>query len=168
MSGQQYPYDQQSQPQHGQQPYGGQQAYGQYGGMYSPAPERKSSTLGFIGLGLVVVCAVAVIGSAAMIGSAFGDLMTSLGVDAQNIDQRTLANDPRFIEFMNQTEMLWLVVQVASFLGLAGWIVSIVATATKRGRAAGVWGIILGVLAPVIALIIGIATMWPAIEAMVG
>lgn len=174
MSDQQYPYNQPPQQPYGQQPYGsqqpygGQQPYGQQPGMYGPsAPERRSSMLGLIGLGLVLVCAIALIASAAVLGSAFGDLMVSLGIDAQNIDEQTLANDPRFDAFVDETAMLWLLAQGAAFLGFVGWIISIVATATKRGRVPGIWGIILGVLAPIIAMIIGIATMWPAIEAMV-
>ena len=41
------------------------------------------------------------------------------------------------------------------------WILGIVATATKRGRAYGVWSIILGVLAPVIAVVVLVAALMP-------
>ena len=41
----------------------------------------------------------------------------------------------------------------AGMFGLIAWIVAIVATATKRGRSFGVLGIIIGALAPIIALL---------------
>jgi hypothetical protein len=42
-----------------------------------------------------------------------------------------------------------LILSVVSLIGFACWVVSIVATATNRGRVAGIIGIILGVLAPI-------------------
>jgi hypothetical protein len=45
-----------------------------------------------------------------------------------------------------------LIGSLSAFLGFVGWIIGIVAVATKRGRAFGVVTIILGVLAPFVAL----------------
>ena len=42
-----------------------------------------------------------------------------------------------------------------------GWVTGIVAAASKRGRAYGVWAIILGVLAPIIGVVMMIAAMAP-------
>jgi hypothetical protein len=44
----------------------------------------------------------------------------------------------------------------AALFGFVGFILSIVATATKRGRVAGIFGIILGIILPVVSALISI------------
>lgn len=43
---------------------------------------------------------------------------------------------------------------MVSILGFAAWIIDIIATATQRGRTWGLAGIVVGVLAPIIATIV--------------
>jgi hypothetical protein len=50
--------------------------------------------------------------------------------------------------------ILPLVGSLSAIVGFVGWIIGIVATATRRGRAAGIFTIILGVLAPIIAVVV--------------
>ncbi|MCC2592881.1 hypothetical protein LKO27_05570 [Tessaracoccus sp. OS52] len=182
--GQQNPYGQPSpygQPtQYGQQPtypqqapygqpaqYPGQAPYGAYGpnGLYDEAPVERSGTLGVVGLVIVIVAAVALLICSWLLGQALSDLFLAIGQDPTAINSEELARDPRFQEFANQASGQWLIASLAVVGGLVGWIMSIVATATRRGRGFGIMGIVLGVLAPVLALITLTVAMWPAMVA---
>jgi hypothetical protein len=46
-------------------------------------------------------------------------------------------------------------------VGFVGWILGIVAAATKRGRGFGVTAIVLGVLAPIIAVVAAVVALMP-------
>lgn len=169
-------YGQQGQPRYGQQQSGN--LYGQQGGygyatsgsLYSTggsAAPGRSPVLGWVGLGIVLVCGIIVVAVAATMGAAFGELIAVVGPQIETMTDQELANHPQFAAFMQDTGVPFMLAQVGSLVGFAGWVVSIVAVATKRGRGQGIWGIILGVLAPITAGIVAISTMWPAIMAMV-
>lgn len=176
--GGQQPYGQQG---YGQQGYGQQQPgnlYGQPGGYGYATPSSmyatggstgpgRSPILGWVGLGIVLICGIVVVAAAATMGAAFGDLLVAIGPQIDTMSDQELANHPQFLVFMQNTGSSFMLMQVGGFLGFAGWIVSIVAVATKRGRGQGIWGIILGVLAPITAGVVAMTTMWPAIMAMV-
>jgi len=106
-------------------------------------PEKKSPALGIFGLLLVVICAVVwtVVGYLlfkdlfAMYGSNYAP--TNVDVNSLTAGQRTMATG----------------LGVAMIGGVAGWVISIVATATNKGRGLGIAGIVLGVIAPFLIVI---------------
>jgi phage-related minor tail protein len=94
---------------------------------------------------LVVVCGIALSVSTWHLGGAVGQLAVSGAFDPTNQAELQRA-------MMSQIGGIWTVlINGSALLGFAGWIIGIVATATKRGRAFGVVTIILGILAPIIA-----------------
>jgi hypothetical protein len=50
---------------------------------------------------------------------------------------------------------------LSAFVGFVGWILGIIAAATKRGRGFGVLTIILGILAPIVAFIVLFVVLAP-------
>ncbi|GAB3821680.1 hypothetical protein GCM10028820_30670 [Tessaracoccus terricola] len=174
-----YPQQGYSQPGYSQQPQGypqqgyGQQApYGTYGGtgMYQQGgdPEERPATLGLIGMAVVLVAAVVMCVVAWMAGQDMGELFLAAGVDPENMDPDALANDPVFQEWVARATGLWSIVLLCAVGGLVGWIISIVATATRRGRGFGIVGIIVGVVAPIVAFFVFVAAMVPAASQMTG
>lgn len=175
--GNQQPYGQPSagqqpygQPTPGQQPYG-QQGYGQQGygqpGMYSSPQAERPATLGYIGLGLVVLCAIALVVATVVIGNGFSEVLVQLGPEIEQLSEEQLANHPVMLQWAAESAGMMLLAQGAVVVGLAGWIISIVATATKRGRKPGIWGIILGVLAPIVAIVVLMVTVGSAFMTLV-
>lgn len=151
-----------------QQPYPGP-----YGGYGTPAPAwqpeppaAKSGVLGGIGLLLVIACAVALVAAAWLLGADFGAFLIQIGADPTHINSDEVMNDPRFQAFATAVGAKWIVLQAAIWVGFLAWIACIVATATKRGRAAGIVGIILGVLAPLVGFISFLVGMWPALVSL--
>ena len=159
--------------QYGQpQPYGGYptqqapgQAYGQpvqgfaptameaYGA--APAPAKRSSVLGALGLALVVICGVVLGGSLWHIGTVVGQLIAGGSIDPSNQTELQQA-------VLSQLGGIWtLLVDGSGLLGFIGWILGIVAVATRRGRGLGVVTIILGVLAPIVAFVLMIVALAP-------
>ncbi|HEY5484207.1 MAG TPA: hypothetical protein VIK31_10420, partial [Propionibacteriaceae bacterium] len=68
-------------------------------------------------------------------------------------------------EVLSQLGGIWtLLIYGSGLLGFVGWIVGIVAVATKRGRAFGVVTIILGVLAPIAAFVAMFVAMGPYLQ----
>ena len=159
--------------QYGQpQPYGGYptqqapgQAYGQpvqgfaptameaYGA--APAPAKRSSVLGALSLALVVICGVVLGGSLWHIGTVVGQLIAGGSIDPSNQTELQQA-------VLSQLGGIWtLLVDGSGLLGFIGWILGIVAVATRRGRGLGVVTIILGVLAPIVAFVLMIVALAP-------
>lgn len=163
------------QPQPNQQyiPYQGQpaqydqpSAYQQYGQLYGAAPAApatKSSTLGLVGFGIVIVCAIVLSVVSYQIGGGYARLLVDLNIDPATSDPEVLANDPRFQEFAMSLATPFMLGLAASIAGLVGWIISIVATAQNRGRGFGIAGIVIGVLAPIIAFFVMSAGLAPFI-----
>lgn len=157
------PYDPyQQQPQ--QQGYPPHQPYPQYGqGMYAPVPQQKPGTLGAVGVGLVGVSGLVLLVLAWMIGSDMGELFIDIARQGGQVSEETIAADPRFEQYIATSMVQWTVVQLVCLAGFVGWIISIVATATRRGRGAGIWGIVLGIISPIAGFIVGIIAMVPAL-----
>lgn len=132
------------------------QPYGSYYGAEGP----KSPTLGYVGLGLVVIATIACCVTAYVGGTNLNDVMQivkSTTVDSQNLPPE--ADAP-----MGRAGLMLMLGIGASVVGLAGWICSIIATSQKRGRPAGITGIVVGIIAPVLAFIIFVAMLMPSIN----
>ncbi|MCL1923119.1 MAG: hypothetical protein FWG15_04545 [Propionibacteriaceae bacterium] len=122
-----------------------------YDPMAYPEPPKKSSTLGIIGLALVIVLGILLfIAVLSMYKAAFtSGLMAIDPYTYEVISDMNSATDAQMSAIMGPA-MLILLIGIA---GLSGFIISIVATATGRGRAFGIVGIVLGVIAPIVAFI---------------
>jgi len=166
------PYGQANQP-YGQPPQGPNQPYGQppqgpnqpYGqpqqgfvptaGAYGTPPAKRSPILGIIALLVVLICGVVLSMSLFRMGGLLGQLAVNGTVE---ISSQTQLQE----EVLSQLGGIWtLLVYGSGLLGFVGWIVGIVAVATKRGRAFGVVTIILGVIAPIAAFAAMFAAMAP-------
>lgn len=150
------PYAQQAAPGYGLQP-GYPAAYPQ-GGYGTPAP--RSQTLGLVGLGLVVVCAILMTVAMVVMGRSLGDYITVNGLTEANIS----TTDPQFLAWANTLQGWAYAVQGAFLGGLAGWIVSIVAVVKRAGRGYGWAGILLGVAAPIIAGVAMVLVLVPYLQ----
>jgi len=167
------PYGAQPQPPYGtHNPYAPQNAYpagsqnpygyvpGQIPPGYGQQPERPG-LLGWIGLAMVTVAGVA----AAVMGYLFGGVAAQFVELQQELGTGTPldANDPRVQQLVEQNG--WIGFSTPVFLlGLAGFIVSIVAVATRRGRKPAVWGIILGVALPILSLALMVMAIMPYVQ----
>jgi hypothetical protein len=161
------PYGQANQP-YGQPPQGPNQPYGYpaqqaptqpYGqpvqgfaptpmGAYgaTAAPVKRSPVLGMLALAIVAICGVVLTLYMYRIGVVAGPYAMDGTLDTST--QPELVQD-----VMSQLGGVLPTLGGASiFVGLVGWILGIVAVATRRGRAFGVMAIILGILAPIIAV----------------
>lgn len=165
---QQYPYQQQGYDpqQYGQYPPQQYEQYSPYGYQQQwPQEEPRSKTLGLVGFGIVALCTVVLAVVSYLLGGQFGQFVLDYGVEAlENIDP----SDQVFIGFSQQIQGLSTTGMLATFGGIAGWIVSIIATGQRRGRNFGIWGIVLGVLAPIIGIIALMVGLWPAVSVLAG
>ena len=143
---------------YGQPGYGTpQQAYaaGQPGAPYGqPAPAR-SPLVGMIGLGVVVICGIVFCWMMWRMGALMVPILATTGT----VDQQEATE--LLMQQLGANGMLMLNVSV--YGGIGGWVTGIVAAASKRGRAYGVWAIILGVLAPIIGVVMMVAALMPYI-----
>lgn len=162
------------QPPYGQSPYGVQPgqapvppgAYGAapYGYAYGSAPDAAGAAprpggLGLVGLGLVVVAMVVDAVLFHQLGQGIGQLLLQLNIDPTSVDQadfqQRVQSSPEFLQFAADNETSVRVLMLFLAVGLVGWVISIVAAATRRGRPAGIAGILVGIAAPVVILIAG-------------
>lgn len=141
-----------------QQQYGyPPQGYGQQPMPYAqPAPAVRSPLLGMIALGGVVICGVVFSWLMWRMGAVIGPIAVSSGGN--------LSQDEMTQLLLNQLGASGAAaLNVAAYGGIGFWIAGIVATATRRGRAYGVWSIILGILAPIIGIVMMVAALMPYI-----
>ena len=150
------PYAQQAPAGYGQQP-GYPAAYPQ-GGYGTPAP--RSQTLGLVGLGLVVVCAILMTVAMVVIGRSLGEYVMVNGMTEADIS----TTNPEFLAWANTLQGWAYAVQGAFLGGLAGWIVSIVAVVKRAGRGYGWAGILLGIAAPIIAGVAMVLVLVPYLQ----
>lgn len=140
-------------PSNSQSPYGSPSGYGPSGGMYAPQPEvPKSATLGIVGLVIVVVAAIALCVLTVQVSQSFTQVMVDL--IRRGSDPDLIQTDPAFQRFVESVTGQTGLIMLASAVGLGGWIVSILAVVQRKGRSFGIWGIVLGVLAPIVAFAI--------------
>ena len=157
-----------TQPSYGGSPYGDSNPYGAppaspYGvGPYQSAPAypgaayepppaypaapakpaKRSPVLGIIGFVLVVASGIAFY----LCSYGLYDAILSFAdfTSVQNGTWSTSMTDAQ----AQAVGLPGLGLLVSTVTGITGWVLSIVATAKRRGRALGIFGIVLGVLAP--------------------
>lgn len=128
-------------------PYGALPAYP--ANPYATAPAKpRSAVLGIIGFAIVAIAGAIIVMLGLSVSGPMAAIMSLVPPGTTQIDPETIPP-----ELMEQLAGPMTGMGMASFAGFVGWIVSIVATVTKRGRGWGVAGIILGIIAPVAALI---------------
>ncbi len=157
----------QGQPQpYGQQPYAqqqyGQQAYGQpvqpyqgYAGGYpatsgySAKPEaRKSPVLGIVGFAVVALAGIISVILGLVMADPMAAIVAMVPPGTTQIDMSTIP--PALLDQLTGPMSGFM---LAGLAGIGGWVVSIIAAVTNRGRGWGIAGIIVGIIAPVAALI---------------
>jgi hypothetical protein len=118
---------------------------------------KRSPILGLIALALVAVSGIVLSLYALRLGSVLGDFVSggSLSVDASNQAEVATAITSQIGAAFSTLGNL------SGVVGFVGWILGIVATVTKRGRGPGVAAIILGVLAPIVALVLLFVVLAP-------
>ena len=127
-------------------------------GAYGTPPAKRSPILGIIALLVVLICGVVLSVSLFRMGGLLGQLAVNGTVE---ISSQTQLQE----EVLSQLGGIWtLLIYGSGLLGFVGWILGIVAVATKRGRALGVVTIILGVLAPIAACVAMFAAMAPYLQ----
>lgn len=155
-------------PQRGPQPYGQPssypapgQPYGQPGGLapvagYTPSrAEKRSPVLGALALVLVVVCGIALSWAMWRFGGLVGQLAVNGTVDLSNQQELQQA-------LVDELGGVWAwLVWGSVTAGFAGWVMGIVAAATKRGTGLGVTAIVVGALAPFAAVGVLVAALAP-------
>ena len=160
------------------QPYGQQPGYGQYPGYpqqhqygYAPYPDAAptpaksgSSTLGLVGLAVVVLAGLIVLWGSYMFGVGAGEIAITAGLDPTTISDPSMVdtNDPEILAIAERMTGPMGAATIGSIVGFAGFIVSIVAYAKHRGRKFGLWGIFLGIVFPIAAFIAAMAGIMPA------
>lgn len=131
-----------------QQPYTPQQPYAanQHWSQNPTPPIQRSNVLGIVGLLVVVLATGAVVAAAWSIGQGLGEFLVDLAQTGVPRDPDALVNDPRTMAYAETAAGPIGAAVLSCIVGLVGWIISIVATATRRGRVFGIVGIVLGVL----------------------
>lgn len=131
------------------QPYGQPASgYSAPAAAYQPSPiqeKKRSSVLGIIALALVVICGIGLSVGMFQFGALIGQMIKDGSINSS--DQPAIQN--AIIQKIGSGTMMLL--NVIGIFGFVGWIMGIVATVTKRGRAFGIVAIILGVIAPLAA-----------------
>jgi len=141
-------YGQQQQQQSGQQPYAAAAAPTSAG---APSwqgyeePKRKKKTVGAIAFVVGLLALVAGVVAGVLIGAAFGD---SAALREAANGGSTTPSDSAVQELMTSPGAVTasLLFYLGTALGLWAIVQGIIAAVTKRGRAWGVWGIVLAVV----------------------
>ncbi len=158
-----------------QQAWAGQQWAQQQQPMFGPAhggygtpPAARSSVLGIVGLIVVLLSTGALAAAAWSFGVGLGDFFLELAETGVPRDQAELMNDPRLIAYAESTGATMGAIALSVLAGVTGWIVSIVATATRRGRVPGIAGIVVGLLSLPVAYGAFTLAMGPAMSQLGG
>ncbi|WP_144753409.1 DUF4064 domain-containing protein [Curtobacterium pusillum] len=143
-----------AQPQYGQQQQYGQQPYAAAAAPTSAGapswqgyeePKRKKKTVGAIAFVVGLLALVAGVVAGVLIGAAFGD---SAALREAANGGSTTPSDSAVQELMTSPGAVTasLLFYLGTALGLWAIVQGIIAAVTKRGRAWGVWGIVLAVV----------------------
>lgn len=96
------------------------------------------------------------------VGSAFGTAVLDNGLTSADVtDSSDLVNNPALASFIDWYTTIAKVVATLSSVRLGGFIVSIVATALNRGRTFIIWGIVSGLVAPILGVVVFTAGLAP-------
>lgn len=140
------------------QPYSSAPLYG-YAPVYAPVPVRRSATLGVVALVLVAISAVALIFTSWVMAVDFRDFFMELAATRGRITEDELLNDPALMAYAERATIGFLILVVACLAGFVGWVLSIVATASNKGRAFGIAGIVAGIVALFLA-VMAVSLAW--------
>lgn len=155
-----YPQQQPSYPQHQYGTGYGVQAGQPYAITLTPdAKPLRKSTLGVVAFAIVAVATLAITFVAVRIGQAYGQALAAVGANTSMSQAELTAalSSPAAYPYLDQMSQMLPFAGVVSLVGLGGWIASIVATARATGRPWGITGIVLGVVAPIAAIIMMIS-----------
>jgi hypothetical protein len=121
------------------------------------APTKRSPILGLIALALVVISGIVLSLYAWQIGSVLGAYVVGGTLSVNQYNQTEIAQ-----QIISQLGSGFAALGSWSIgVGFVGWILGIIATATKRGRAFGVLAIVLGILAPIVAVVLLFVVLGP-------
>lgn len=126
----------------------------------TPPLAPRSNALGLLGFGLVVVGAVVMVPSMVVLGDSLAAYVLEHGLGEANSSW----DDPQVLAWANTVSGWVYAVQGACVAGLIGWIVSIVAVATRAGRGFGWAGVLLGIATPILAGLAGYLTLALALQ----
>ena len=107
-----------------------------------PEPAQKSPVLGWVGLGLVVVCGIIYFLCAKGTYDSMFDVLGTAWTATGNIPENLTPD--QISAFMGPLVGL----AISAIVGLVGFILSIVAAVQNKGRIYAIIGIIVGALAP--------------------
>jgi len=114
--------------------------------LYTPAPAAKKPH-GSPVLGIVAFLAILVLGAG--LGFLAYQLGTMVGPILNQYDPDTLSMNYVPPDVQQQIVASATPGFIVSIAGFVAWIVAIIAIATRRGRGWGVFGLILGIIAPI-------------------
>ncbi len=123
---------------------------------YSEQPSARPKTVGRVALALALITLVGTVTLAIVVGVGVpGSASSSADGFTMNFDVNSA--DPAQANLASLALVQWI---AGGFLGFWAFVQGIVAVASRRGRAAGAWAIVIAILAPGIALAAGaIATL---------
>lgn len=165
------------QPAPGQQMYGTPQNFGQPqayqptaampypAAMHPVAPAERRKTLGIVGFTIVAVSAVIFALVSYLLTASVANLAIETGMQVSTITSSdALESDPRVKAWAAKNMLLAVLFQLSLVTGPIGWIISIIAAARKSGRSFAIWGIVLGVVAPILAFVLMVIALVPALN----
>jgi len=109
-----------------------------------PAAEQKSGVLGIVGFGVVLVAGIIFFIFSMSLYNAFFNIFGTAWIGTGMTPDTSNLTPEQASQIMGPVVGMI----AATVIGIAGWVVSIVATAQNKGRVFGIIGIVLGVLAP--------------------
>ena len=115
----------------------------------------RPATTGIVGLSLVVLGTI--LATVFMLQGLGHFVDFAVYAEENAIYEGTVAYDQAMDRFVLDNLSTWMWVGFMSLIGLAGWIVCIVAMARNAGRGYGIGGLVLGILAPIVLPFVAVA-----------
>lgn len=129
-----------------------------YPNAYAPAPvPAKSPWLGRIALIVVAACTVVATVSMGPLADLMAQLMVTTG-------STTISSEDLVAAASNSAPGAMMAMQLASWVGVAAAITGLVAAIMGRGRGAGIFALVLGLLAPVIMVVYAVILILPVVS----